>query len=85
MPSDEQDKAGVLAPPPLIYLVGLILGLLLGKRFPMRFLPRTMARGLGWPLLGKLASIRNCKTLALRLRALRTESDAENLAWSGPE
>ena len=51
MPSDEQDKAGVIAPPPLIYLVGLIFGLLLGKRFPMRFLPRTMAHGLGWPLL----------------------------------
>src|SRR5215217_2726627 len=46
MPSDEQDKAGVIAPPALIY------GLLLGRRFPMRFLPRTMARGLGWPLLG---------------------------------
>ena len=52
MPSDEQDKAGVIAPPPLIYLVALIFGLLLGRRFPMRFLPPTMARGLGWPLLG---------------------------------
>ena len=52
MPGDEQDKAGVLAPPPLIYLGALLFGLLLGRRFPMRFLPRTMARGLGWPLLG---------------------------------
>jgi hypothetical protein len=52
MPSDEQDKAGVVAPPPLIYLGALVFGLLLGRRFPMRFLPRTMARGLGWPLLG---------------------------------
>jgi protein-S-isoprenylcysteine O-methyltransferase Ste14 len=52
MPSDEQDKAGVIAPPPLIYLVALIFGLLMGRRFPMRFLPRTMARSLGWPLLG---------------------------------
>ena len=52
MPNDEQDKAGVLAPPPLIYLGVLLFGLLLGRRFPMRFLPRTMARGLGWPLLG---------------------------------
>ena len=52
MPSDEQDKAGVIAPPPLIYLVALIFGLLLGRRFPMRFVPRSMARGLGWPLLG---------------------------------
>ena len=52
MPNDEQDKAGVVAPPPLIYLGALVFGLLLGRRFPMSFLPRTMARGLGWPLLG---------------------------------
>jgi protein-S-isoprenylcysteine O-methyltransferase Ste14 len=52
VPNDEQDKAGVVAPPPLIYLGALIFGLLLGRRFPMSFLPRTMARGLGWPLLG---------------------------------
>src|SRR5919106_2817084 len=52
MPSDEQEKAGVVAPPPLIYLGALIFGLLLGRRFPMSLLPRTMTRGLGWPLLG---------------------------------
>jgi pimeloyl-ACP methyl ester carboxylesterase len=52
MPNDEQDKAGVIAPPPLIYLGALIFGLLLGRRFPIPFLPRRMARGLGWPLLG---------------------------------
>jgi protein-S-isoprenylcysteine O-methyltransferase Ste14 len=52
MPNDEQDKAGVVAPPPLIYLGALLFGLLLSRRFPMRFLPRTMARALGWPLLG---------------------------------
>ncbi len=34
MYSDEQDKAGVVAPPPLIYLGTLIVGLLLGRRFP---------------------------------------------------
>jgi hypothetical protein len=37
MPNDEQDKAGVIAPPPLIYLGALILGLLLGRRFPISF------------------------------------------------
>jgi protein-S-isoprenylcysteine O-methyltransferase Ste14 len=52
VPNDEQDKAGVVAPPPLIYLGALVFGLLLGRRFPMIILPRTMARGLGWPLLG---------------------------------
>ena len=52
MPSDEQDKAGVVAPPPLIYLVTLIFGLLLGRRFPISVLPRKMARGFGFSLLG---------------------------------
>jgi hypothetical protein len=39
MPSDEQDKAGVVAPPPLIYLGALVVGLLLNRRFPIAFLP----------------------------------------------
>ncbi len=52
MPGDEQDKAGVAAPPPLIYLGALVFGLLLNRRFPVAFLPRGVARGLGWTLLG---------------------------------
>ena len=52
MPGDEQDKAGVVAPPPLVYLGALLFGLLLNRRFPVAFLPRGVARGLGWTLLG---------------------------------
>ena len=52
MPDDEHDKAGVLAPPPLIYLGVLAVGLLLNGRFPIGSLPRGIARGAGWPLLG---------------------------------
>jgi protein-S-isoprenylcysteine O-methyltransferase Ste14 len=52
MPSDEQDKAGVIAPPPMIYLGSLVFGLLLNRRFPVTFLPRKIARNFGWPLLG---------------------------------
>ena len=52
MASDEQDKAGVIAPPPLIYLGSLVFGLLLNRRFPVTLLPRKMARNVGWPLLG---------------------------------
>jgi hypothetical protein len=44
VPGDEQDKAGIVAPPPLIYLGALIFGLLVGRRFPMSFLPRGVAR-----------------------------------------
>jgi hypothetical protein len=52
MPDDEHDKAGVVAPPPLIYLGVLAVGLLLNRRFPIGSLPRGIARGVGWPLLG---------------------------------
>ncbi len=50
--TDEQDNAGVVAPPPLIYLGPLVLGLLLNRKFPVPFLPRRMARILGLSLLG---------------------------------
>jgi protein-S-isoprenylcysteine O-methyltransferase Ste14 len=52
MSSDEQDKAGIDAPPPLIYLAALVSGLLLNRRFPNTFLPRRIARSFGWPLFG---------------------------------
>lgn len=51
MPHDEQDNAGVVAPPPLIYLGPLVFGLLLNRSFPITFLPRAISRSLGWPLL----------------------------------
>ncbi len=52
MPSDEQDKAGIVAPPPLVYLGTLVFGLLINWRCPINFLPRRISHGLGWPLLG---------------------------------
>ena len=52
MTDNERDSPGVVAPPPLIYLGPLVLGLLLKARLPVPFLPRKMTRGRGWPLLG---------------------------------
>jgi protein-S-isoprenylcysteine O-methyltransferase Ste14 len=51
MNNTEHDNAGVIAPPPLIYLGPLLLGLLLHRARPTAFLPRRIARVLGWPLL----------------------------------
>jgi protein-S-isoprenylcysteine O-methyltransferase Ste14 len=51
MSSDDQDKAGIVAPPPLIYLGTLVFGLLLNRRFPATFLPSRITRTLGWSLL----------------------------------
>ncbi len=52
MADDERDNPGIVAPPPLIYLGPLVLGLLLNRKFPAPFLPRRMARILGLSLLG---------------------------------
>jgi protein-S-isoprenylcysteine O-methyltransferase Ste14 len=50
--NDKQDNPGILVPPPLTYLLPLVLGLLLDRQFHIPFLPRSVARSLGWPLIG---------------------------------
>jgi protein-S-isoprenylcysteine O-methyltransferase Ste14 len=41
------DTAGVIAPPPLIYIAALVIGLVLRILAPTVFLPRNLAFGLG--------------------------------------
>jgi protein-S-isoprenylcysteine O-methyltransferase Ste14 len=86
MPSDEQDKAGVVAPPPLIYLGALIFGLLLNRRLPISFLPRTMARGLGWSLLGGGVLLLGWFERAMRQADTPTNpyKPVEHIATEGP-
>ena len=50
-PARERDHAGVVAPPPLIYLVGILLGWGLQALRPAPFLPPALARGIGIPLV----------------------------------
>ena len=50
--TDDRDDPGIKVPPPLIYLVPLVLGLLLDRRRYLSFLPRGVARVLGWSLIG---------------------------------
>jgi protein-S-isoprenylcysteine O-methyltransferase Ste14 len=45
------DNPGVIAPPPMIYVGALLLGLLANRLSPIPFLPRTLGRALGWPLV----------------------------------
>ena len=47
----KKDTAGVIAPPPLIYLAGLVIGLGLGYFSPTPFLPRSLAYGFGAVLI----------------------------------
>jgi protein-S-isoprenylcysteine O-methyltransferase Ste14 len=43
--------AGVIAPPPLIYLAGVVIGLVLPNPIPTAFLPRALGYGLGAVLI----------------------------------
>ncbi len=86
MPSDEQDKPGIVAPPPLIYLGALIFGLLLNRRLPIGFLPRGIARGLGWSLLGGGALLLGWFEWAMRHADTPTNpyKPVEHIATEGP-
>ena len=50
--ADEQDNPSIRVPPPLIYLLPLVSGLLLDRKSHVPFLPRRAERFLGWPLIG---------------------------------
>src|ERR671932_514075 len=50
--ADEQDNPGGRVPPPLTYLLTLLLGLVLDRSLHVPFLPYGVARLLGWPLVG---------------------------------
>ncbi len=45
------DTPGVVAPPPLVYASALVIGLLAYALYPVAFLPRTVARVSGLPLI----------------------------------
>jgi protein-S-isoprenylcysteine O-methyltransferase Ste14 len=50
--TEEPDNPGIRVPPPPVYLLALLLGLLLDRKAHVPFLPRGVARVLGWPLVG---------------------------------
>jgi len=72
MNESERDNAGVIAPPPLIYLGTLLLGLLLNRRRPIALPPplRGLARPFGWALLG--AGLAGDVWFVLTMRRART-------------
>lgn len=47
----ERDNAGVVTPPPLIYLAALAAGMLVNSIYPARLLPRIIPRTSGLPLI----------------------------------
>ncbi len=84
--ADDQDNPGINVPPPLIYLLPLILGLLLHRRAPLPFLPRSAARGLGWPLIGGGAVLNGwfLQTMREADAPIRTDKPVPTLTTEGP-
>lgn len=50
MPPDRRDNPGVIAPPPLIFAIPLIAGVLVGRAFPFQVMPRAFALIVGGAL-----------------------------------
>jgi protein-S-isoprenylcysteine O-methyltransferase Ste14 len=86
MPNDERDKPGIRVPPPPIYLLALLLGLLLDRRVHVPFLPRGVARLLGWPLVGGAMALAAwfARTLHGADTTLRTDKPVSSLVQDGP-
>jgi protein-S-isoprenylcysteine O-methyltransferase Ste14 len=84
--ADDQDNPGIRVPPPSIYLLGLLLGLLLNRRLHLPFLPRGVARLLGWPLVGGAIAIAVwfARTLQGADTTLRTDKAGYSLVQDGP-
>jgi protein-S-isoprenylcysteine O-methyltransferase Ste14 len=52
MSTHAPDTAGVLAPPPLLFLTPLVAGLLIDRALPAPLLPRPLNRAIGGALMG---------------------------------
>ena len=84
--ADDQDNPGIRVPPPLIYLLPLLVGLLLDRRSHVPFLPRRAARSLGWSLLGGgiLLSRWFLQTMREADAPVRTDRPVPRLSTEGP-
>ena len=81
----DQDNPGITVPPPLIYLLPLVLGLLLDRRRYIPFLPSGAARGLGWALLGGGAMLNGwfLRTIRKTDVPIRTDKPVPRLTTEG--
>jgi protein-S-isoprenylcysteine O-methyltransferase Ste14 len=57
MRQESADKAGVVAPPPLIYAIAFLAGVLLNVRKPLPFLPSPLRYILGALLVGTAGTV----------------------------
>ena len=83
---DEWDNPGIKIPPPLIYVLPLLLGLLVDSRRHLPFLPRGAAKALGWPLIGGGVMLNGwfLRTIRETDVPIRTDKPVPRLTTEGP-
>jgi protein-S-isoprenylcysteine O-methyltransferase Ste14 len=86
MADERQESPGIRVPPPLIYLLPLASGLLLDRKAHLPFLPRSVARLLGWPLVGGGVMLSGWafRTLWAAETTLRPDKPVSKLTQEGP-
>ncbi len=86
MANDRRDDPGIHVPPPLIYLLPLVAGLLLDRRSHVAFLPRGVSRSIGWSLIGGglLVSGWFLRTMRDADAPVRTDEPVPRLTTDGP-
>ena len=86
MSNDEPDNPGIKVPPPLIYLLPLLLGLMLDRKAHLPFLPSGVVRIVGWPLIGcgALIGVWWRKTMRDADAPVRTDRPVPRLTTAGP-
>jgi protein-S-isoprenylcysteine O-methyltransferase Ste14 len=86
MPDNEPDNPGIKVPPPLIYLLPLLLGLILHTKAHLPLLPDSVVRMVGWPLMGCGALIGGWwrKTMRDADAPVRTDRPVPRLTTAGP-
>jgi protein-S-isoprenylcysteine O-methyltransferase Ste14 len=84
--TDEPDNPGIRVPPPPVYLLALLLGLLLDRKAHVLFLPRGVARVLGWPLVGGRMALAAWFVRTMRGvdTTIRIDKPVSSLVQNGP-
>src|ERR687890_766467 len=86
MSNGEPDNPGIKVPPPLIYLLPLLLGSILNRKAHLPFLPSGVVRIVGWPLIGSGVLIAGWwrKTMREADAPVRTDRPVRRLTTAGP-